>query len=105
MSMRLKYGNIRVFSELCGRNFSSKLEARRGEELALLERAGEITDLQYQVRFVLNEKPRVTLSVDFAYKENGKMVYEDSKGIETREFRVKRIWLRQLTGIDILLTR
>ena len=100
-----KYGAKRTWSELCDRVFSSRAEANRGEELALLERAGEISDLRYQVKFVLSEKPKVSITIDFTYLENGKRIFEDVKGIETREFRVKRIWLKQLRNIDILLTK
>lgn len=100
-----KYGARRTWSELCQRTFSSKAEARRGEDLCLLQRAGEISDLQYQVKFVLCKSPKVTITVDFSYKENGETVLEDQKGWgETREFRVKRIWLKTLTGQDIKLT-
>ena len=101
-----KYGAKWTYSELCGRFFDSKAEARRGEELALLERAGEISNLAYQVCFILNKKPRVSITVDFGYIEGGKQVYEDVKGMgETREFRVKRIWLKQLTNIEIRIER
>jgi len=99
-----KYRAKRTWSEMCQRTFDSKAEARRGEELALLERAGEISDLRYQVRFVLSKAPKVTITVDFAYLENGERVFEDAKGMgETREFRVKRIWLRQCEGIEVRL--
>ena len=103
----MKYHSVRTWSELCGRFFASKAEARRGEELHLLQLADEIEDLRYQERFVLSKSPneKVSITVDFIYLENGKRVLEDVKGIETREFRVKRIWLKQLTGIDIKLTK
>lgn len=115
-----KYGAKRTYSELCQRTFSSKAEARRGEELRLLEMAGEIADLQYQMRFILCKKPKVSITIDFVYLDHihwispkkggkwasGNKVYEDVKGMgETREFRVKRIWLLQKEGIEIRLVK
>ncbi len=46
-----KYKNKKV--EVDGIVFDSKKEAKRYQELLLLEKAGEITDLQRQVKFVL----------------------------------------------------
>lgn len=104
--MRLKYGSKRTYSALWNETFSSKAEARRGDELWLLQMAGEITDLQRQVKFVLSEKPKISLSVDFVYTEAGKQVYEDSKsGVLTREFRVKLAWLKEKFWIDVKLTK
>ena len=84
--MRLKYGSARTYSALCNREFDSKAECIRGEELRLLEMAGEISDLQYQIPFVLSKRPRVSITVDFGYKgKEGKQIYEDVKGMgETR---------------------
>ena len=56
-----KYGARRTYSELCGRTFASKAECIRSEELALLEKAGEISGLKYQVRFVLCRQPRISI--------------------------------------------
>lgn len=99
-----KYHAVQTYSELCGRTFSSKAECARAEELMLLERAGEITDLQFQVKYVLNEKPKISITLDFVYKENGEMVYEDYKGVLTRDFRTKIYWLKSKFGITVLLT-
>ncbi len=100
-----KYSAKKAYSELCGRVFDSKAEARRGEELFLLQKVGEISELQYQVRFVLHHKPIIAVKIDFVYKEDGQTVFEDSKGFETREFRVKRYWLEEQQGIKIILTK
>jgi len=105
--MMNKYGATRTFSALCGRVFASKAECRRGEELRLLWQAGEIDRLEYQVKFVLSEKPKVTITVDFKYKEmTGKRryIYEDTKGVLTRDFRTKLAWLKQLHNIDVILS-
>lgn len=101
-----KYSAKKTYSELCQRTFDSRKEALRGEDLALLEKMGEISDLKYQVSFQLCQKPNIKIKLDFAYKENGKMVYEDVKGMgETREFRVKRAWLAEKYGIEVKLIK
>lgn len=100
-----KYGAKRTYSQLCGREFASKAEAHRGQELALLERAGQIKDLRYQICFVLCKKPKITITLDFSYIEEGKLVYEDAKGVLTRDFRTKMAWLNEKTGIEVRLIR
>ena len=110
-----KYHAVNTWSELTQRVFDSKAEARRGEELALLERGGVISDLQYQVKFVLCDKPKVTITIDFAYVEDGTFgeyeipvkvrKYEDTKGVLTRDFRTKLAWLEQLHGIRVTLSK
>ena len=108
-----KYHAIKTWSELCQRMFDSKAEARRGEELCLLEKAEEIRDLRYQVPFVLCEKPRIKITLDFAYLDQQPYslmtrwdrVYEDVKGILTREFRVKLAWLQEKYKIDVSLIK
>ena len=101
--MALKYHSVRTWSNLCKRWFASKAEAARGAELHFLEMAGEITDLHYQVRFMLSLKPRITITVDFAYMEKEQQVYEDSKGVLTRDFRTKLAWLKEKYGVGVKL--
>ena len=84
-----------------GITFDSKLESERYEQLMLLEKADEITGLQLQVEFQIlkgwkspdtGEKIRSKNYVaDFVYIDNAtnKMVVEDTKGMETAEFRLK----------------
>ncbi len=96
MTIANKYGARVTWSELCQRRFASQAEARRGEELALLERAGEITQLAYQPRYVLSKQPRVTYTADFAYLDAaGEPHTEDVKGILTRDTRTRLCWLRE----------
>jgi len=80
------------------------MESHRAEELELMQRGGIISDLQYQVKFKLNDKPKVSISIDFAYKENGQQIYEHTKGVLTRDFRTKLAWLKAVTGIDVILS-
>lgn len=88
-------------TEVNGILFDSKLEARRYQELLLLKQAGEITDLKLQVEYQINEgwinpdtgeriKSRFYLA-DFQYidKEQSKVIVEDTKGVETADFRLK----------------
>lgn len=101
-----KYGARRTWSALCGRWFASKAEAVRGEGLALLEKAGAISDLRFQVLFVLCQDPKITITIDFSYfdEKGGEGIYEDVKGVLTRDFRTKLAWLKQRHGILVQLT-
>lgn len=78
--------------------FDSKGEAERYDELLLLLKAGEITNLQLQKAYVLQEGyttiegeriQAITYKVDFYYRENGKEVVEDFKGKATRTYMDK----------------
>lgn len=100
-----KFHAVRTWSTLCQFWFDSKAEARRGEELYLLQKAGEIDMLEFQIPFVLNKKPKVTITIDFSYLQNKVIVYEDAKGILTRDFRTKLAWLKETHGIDVKLIR
>lgn len=86
-----------------GIRFDSKKEARRWCELKLLEKAGEISNLERQVPIPLygKEGPILTDSgkrqrtyvADFRYCDsrlNGAVVIEDAKGFETPEFKLKK---------------
>ena len=98
-----KYHAKRTWSELCQRTFDSQAEARWGEGLTLMEKVGEIQDLQFQVKYVLSYKPRITIKIDFQYKENGQVKRQDVKGVLTRDFRTKLAWLKeQGTEVEII---
>lgn len=103
-----KYGAIRTWSELCQRYFASKAEARRGEELAMLQKAGQITKLGYQRAWLLTigDNPpegQVSYLSDFDYFEHGKLMVEDVKGKDTPTSRVKRAWLYDKYGVRVTL--
>ena len=78
--------------------FDSVLEARRYKQLALLEKAGEISNLKLQVPFLLQESFRkngktyrkIEYLADFVYEEKGQTVVEDTKGIKTDVFKIKQ---------------
>ena len=100
-----KYHAQRTYSQLCQRTFDSKLECKRGEQLRLMEMAGEIEGLEYQIGIVLSVKPKVTITIDFRYIEKGKTewTYEEVKGVLTRDFRTKMAWVKEKYDIDIQL--
>ena len=99
-----KYNNTRV--EVDGMPFDSKREAARWQELRLLERAGEISDLRRQVRYELvpklpGERP-VDYIADFVYRnKDGNEVVEDVKGVRTQVYIIKRKLMLWRHGIRI----
>lgn len=103
---RNKYSARKV--EVDGVTFDSRLEARRWATLKLLERAGDISDLQRQINFpiMINGQLICTYRADFAYKdEKGELVVEDAKGVETEVFKIKKKAVKAMYGIDILVTK
>lgn len=95
-----KYSNIKTQTS-DGNVFDSKAEARRWIELKLLERAGEIKDLQRQVKYILipaQKEGKKTIErecsyvADFVYTEvkTGNTVVEDTKGYRSKEYIIKR---------------
>lgn len=99
--------------------FHSKGELNRWHELKLLEKAGEISDLQRQVRFPLHSfhgpvkirSPRykegrvVTYVPDFVYKDiKGVRIVEDYKGFWTAEAKLKIAFFEAMEGTRVQLT-
>lgn len=84
-----------------GYRFASKAEARRYGQLKLLKRAGRISELELQPKFMLQPKlmarngatiTAITYTADFQYLEEGRVVVEDVKGgraTQTALFSVK----------------
>ena len=85
--------------------FDSKKEAKRWQELGLLERAGEIKNLRRQVEFELIPKTshgrRIVYRADFVYDIGGQEVVEDAKGVKTDVYRLKRRMMAERYGIII----
>lgn len=100
-----KYRNIPT--ELDGYRFDSKREARRYQDLKLLVLAGEISDLcaeKLELRFDLsvNGMKICTYEADFRYKDKDEnVVVEDSKGVRTPVYRLKKKLMKALLGIEI----
>ncbi len=90
-----KYRNKKVQVDMYV--FDSIAESRRYKELKLLERAGEISNLTLQPRFLLQEGfkkngktyRKVEYIADFLYVQKGKRIVEDVKGIQTDVFKLK----------------
>ncbi len=106
--MNSKYHNKRVTVD--GESFDSLKEYRRYCELRILERTGVISDLKRQVKFELIPEQREPDTVgprggvkrgrvierpcfyiaDFVYFENGNQVVEDTKGVKTEAYKIKK---------------
>lgn len=90
-----KYRNKKVIVD--GKEFDSNKEGNRYKELRLLERAGEISNLELQPRFLLQDGfkkngrtfRKIEYIADFKYIENGKTIVEDVKGMQTDVFKLK----------------
>lgn len=109
---RPKYGNKHVVVD--GVRFDSKREATRHKELLLLQRAGKISDLRLQPRFILagavrfgdekRLKPALRYIGDFSYFEGNMLIVEDVKSpatAKTAAFRIKRHLVMHLFGVDV----
>ena len=121
-----KYGSKKV--EVNGIVFDSKKEAKRYQELLLLEKAGAIQNLQRQVKYVLITAQReftneiytkgrkkghfkqgkllereCSYIADFVYYDNNlkKIIVEDTKGVKTKEYILKRKLLLYMFNIKI----
>lgn len=110
-----------------GTVFDSRKEARRWQQLRLLESQGEIQDLKRQVEYELvpnqyeiverysdktgkrlkDEKRlaerRVCYVADFVYTKDGETVVEDTKSpvTRTKDYIIKRKLMRHIHGIVI----
>ena len=102
------YNKYRAIKTAVGEQvFHSRKEARRYQDLVLLERAGKISCLATQVRFPLDvEGVRIgTFIADFTYDdERGNVVVEDCKGMVTPYYRLKYKLMKAIYRIDILET-
>jgi len=109
-----KFGNRPV--EIDGVRFDSGKEARRYNELKLLERAGQIKNLELQPRFLLQEAfkhngethRKIEYVADFRYIEDGKQVVEDVKSVITKKHPVyalkKKLLFKKYPDISFLET-
>ena len=93
-----KYRNKKMV--LNGRVYDSKKEMLRAIQLRQMEKMGMISDLQEQVRFVLQEPfvnnygkkiREIAYIADFTYEKDGKQIVEDVKSQVTRNIDVFRI--------------
>lgn len=117
---KTKYHSTKV--EFEGITFDSRRELKRWRDLKAKEDAGEIFDLQRQVKFVLipaihepdiigprgGRKPGKLIErecsyyADFVYKDaHGRQIVEDTKGMRTADYIIKRKLLLYIHGIQI----
>lgn len=100
---RSKYGNKRTV--VGGEKYDSAKEARRGQDLILLQQAGEICELSRQVRFDLKVKGHLICAyvADFTYRDKTKpgLTVEDVKGVRTREYIIKKRLMKAIHGIEV----
>lgn len=116
----MKYKNRKTVID--GIPFDSRKEANRYVELYLMQKAGEISDLQMQVKYVLVPAQRESDVVgkrggikkgkviekecvyiaDFVYKDvDGNTIVEDTKGFRTKDYVIKRKLMLWVHGIRI----
>lgn len=100
---RPKYRNVTVRCD--GYTFDSKAEHKRYEELVLLERAGEISQLGVHPLFKLGTCGHVlgNYEADFTYRDrSGAVKVEDVKGVRTALYRWKAKHMKAQYGIDVI---
>ena len=124
MRYKNKYYNTKTKTS-DGNVFDSGKEARRWEQLLLLAKAGEITNLRRQVEYELlpNQyetyerygkrgqrlkdgvrlvERKVEYVADFVYTtKTGETVVEDTKGVKTKDYIIKRKLMLAVHSIRI----
>lgn len=106
-----KYRNQKI--EMDGIVFDSKRECKRWGELKVLESQGIISNLERQKKFVLipsqkDDKGKClerecSYIADFVYTdlETGKTIVEDTKGVRTKDYVIKRKLMLFTFGLRI----
>ena len=120
--MASKYHSRKV--TVGGITFDSKREAKRYQELYFQQKAGEITGLELQRRFELIPAQYETYArygkngqrlkdgrrclekavfyvADFIYFKGDQMIVEDTKGMKTKDYIIKRKLMLYVHGIRI----
>lgn len=124
MAAKSKYHNIKT-TTIDGTVFDSRKEARRWEALRIREQLGEITELKRQVPYELIPaqyetyerysktgkrlkdgermvERNVVYVADFVYTTTtGQTVVEDTKGVRTKDYAIKRKLMYAIYGIKI----
>ena len=96
-----KYNAIRT--EVDGIVFASKAEAKRYSQLKLLERAGEIKNLELQPSYDLEVNGVLICRyvADFRYMVRGGQKVEDVKGVKTPVYKLKKKLMKAIYNINI----
>lgn len=110
-SSKNKYGAKKT--AVNGITFDSKKEAKRYQELLLLQDSGAITHLRRQVKYVLipsqkDENGKVierecSYIADFVYHDflSNEVVVEDTKGFRTADYKIKKKLMLYVHNIRI----
>ncbi len=97
--LKSKYGNKKVTRG--GRKYDSIAESKRGLKLLEMQKMGEISNLEFQVKLELLEGFRdqagikhrsIAYIADFRYLDNktGKIIVEDKKGFKDAVYKIKK---------------
>lgn len=82
-----------------GTVYDSKAEAKRHQELLLMEGAGKIQALHYHgIRFYLGKSDKnksIWYTPDFTYLEDGQLIAEEVKGYRVRDWPVRAALFKQ----------
>lgn len=95
-----------------GIRFDSGREAERYMQLSMMQERGEISGLELQKKFVLIPKQigkdgkvkerECSYKADFCYTdEDGNYIVEDTKGMRTADYKIKRKLMLYIHGIEI----
>lgn len=106
-----KYGNKPCV--IGGEKYRSQREAKRHQQLLVLQRAGLVANLKREVPFQLapsvryagkRATPALRYVADFVYTRDGAQVVEDCKGFRTEAYKVKKHLMLAVHGIELLET-
>lgn len=111
-----QYGKYNKYNakktEFMGYKFDSKWEAERYGQLASMQMAGVVEDLERQVKFdiIVNDHKICKYIADFVYiltHENGKKekIVEDAKGVQTTDFKIKKKLMKAVFDIEIKISK
>jgi hypothetical protein len=97
-----------------GEKYRSQREAKRHQDLLLLQKAGQIAGLTREVAFELapgvkikgegRKRPAVRYVADFVFSDvrSGAVVVEDAKGMQTPVYRLKKHLMKTIHNIDVV---
>ena len=107
-----KYSKHSKYGAKKSGGYDSRKEHRRANELKLMCRAGLISNLREQVKYVLIPAQRdpngkllereCSYYADFVYTKDGATVVEDTKGFRTPDYIIKRKLMLRVHGISIV---
>ena len=111
-----RYGKYNKYNakktEFMGYKFDSKWEAERYGQLASMQMAGVIKDLQRQIKYdiIVNDQKICRYIADFVYtlvNEDGSKeeIVEDAKGVQTTDFVIKKKLMKAIYNINIKISK